>query len=290
MTTAFVLSGGGSLGAVQVGMLFALAEQHVTPDLLVGTSVGALNAAFIAAHGVDTNGIEALADVWAGLHAHSVFTIEPQQVIAAVAGRRDSICTNAGLRKLLDAHLSFSDLEDAPIPLVIVATDLLSGTEVPLAKGPAAPAILASSAIPGVFPTIEIDGLRLTDGGLADNTAVSQAVQAGADTIYVLPTGHPCALSDVPGSALGVATQALTLMVHQRLVSDIARYSTQVDLIVLRPPCPLRIAPTDFGHARDLIRTSYEDAAVWLATHGGRRSHPERHVATHSHRQRASSA
>lgn len=284
MTTAFVLSGGGSLGAVQVGMLLALSERQVTPDLLVGTSVGALNAAFVAAHGADTNGIEALADVWAGLHARSVFTIEPQQVLAAVTGRRDSICTDSGLRKLLSQHLSFQDLEDAPIPLVVVATDLLSGHEVALGEGPAATAVLASSAIPGVFPTVEFDGTRLVDGGLADNTAISQAVRAGADTVYVLPSGHPCALADVPGSALGVATQALTLMVHQRLVADIALYAEQVDLIVLPPPCPLHVAPTDFGHARELIRTSYDDAVVRLASHGGRRSHPEHHIALHSHR------
>jgi NTE family protein len=167
VTTAFVFSGGGSLGAVQVGMLRALAERRVRPDLLVGTSAGALNAAFTAARGAEEGGVDALAEIWAGLRSRSIFTLDPRQCLAALAGRRAALCSNAGLRGLLDRHLSFDRLEDSPVPLVIVASDLLSGDEVALDAGPAAPAILASCAIPGVFPAINHGGRTLVDGALA---------------------------------------------------------------------------------------------------------------------------
>lgn len=284
MTVAFVLSGGGSLGAVQVGMLRALAERKVVPDLLVGTSVGALNAAFIAAHGAGENGVEALAGIWATLHTRAVFTIDPLQVLAAVAGRRDAICSNAGLLKLLEEHVSFGNLEEAPIPLVVVATDLLSGTEVAFAGGPVVPAVLGSCAIPGVFPTVAHEGITLVDGGLADNTAISQAVERGADTIYVLPSGYSCALATPPSTALGVATHAVALLIHQRLVADIALYASRADLVVLPPPCPLPISPTDFGHAGELMHEAYIEALATLAVDAGRRAHPDRLIALHTHR------
>jgi NTE family protein len=284
VTTAFVFSGGGSLGAVQVGMLRALAEQRIRPDLLVGTSAGALNAAFTAACGAEEGGVAALARIWARLRSRSIFTVDPRHALAALAGRRDALCSNAGLRALLERHLPFDRLQDAPIPLVIVASDLLSGGEVALETGAATPAILASCAIPGVFPAINHAGRTLVDGALADNTAISQALRAGAETIYVLPSGYACALPAAPRSALGAATQAVTLLTHQRLVADVALYADRVDLVVLSPPCPLRVGPADFGHARELIRASYAHAVDVLARDGGRRTQPERRIALHTHR------
>jgi NTE family protein len=135
-----------------------------------------------------------------------------------------------------------------------------------------------------VFPAINHDGRTLVDGALADNTAISQAVRWGAETIYVLPSGYACALPTAPRSALGAATQAVTLLTHQRLVADVALYADRVDLVVLSPPCPLRVGPADFGHARELIRASYAHAADSLAVDGGRRAHPEGRIALHTHR------
>lgn len=281
--TAFVLSGGGSLGAIQVGMLRALTERGVVPDLLIGTSVGALNAASVAAHGVTSMGVDTLAEVWAGLKSRQVFALELPQVLAAVAGRRDALCSDKGLVKLLDEHLSFKLIEEAPIPLVIVAADILTGQEVPMSTGPAKEAILASSAIPGVFPTVTIEGRTLTDGGLANNTAISQALASGAETIYVLPSGYSCSLSAPPTTALGVATQAIALLIHQRLVDDIARFSAVADLIVLPPPCPIHVQPTDFSHSGELMALAHEAALRALAIEDGRRAEPHTHVAMHVH-------
>ena len=283
MTTAFVLSGGASLGAIQVGMLQALVDHGIAPDLLVGTSAGALNAAFVAGHGATVAGVSALDEVWGQLRTRSLFPLHPRQALSAFAGRKSAVCSDRGLRNLLHQHLLFDDLEDAPIPLLVVATDLLTGREVPLQTGDAHRAVLASCAIPGIFPSVALDGMALVDGGLANNTAVSQAVMAGAEEIYVLPSGYACALPEPPRSPLGAVTHALTILMHQRLIADVALYAADVDLIVLPPPCPLRISPANFGRAQELISAAYDSATASLSEDGGRRPRPERLIAMHTH-------
>lgn len=281
MTTAFVLSGGGSLGAVQVGMLQALADQGIRPDLLVGTSAGALNAAYVAGHGADRRAIDGLAQLWQGIHSHRLFRLEPRRAVLALMGKRTALFAPDGLADLVSRHLAFGRLEDAAIPLRVVACDLLTGVEVTMATGPAHRAILASCAIPGIFPPVAVDGHDLIDGALSNNTAIS--VAADADEIYVLPSGYPCALTRAPGSALGVLAQAASLLLHQRIVHDTARYAESRRLVVLPPPCPITVASTDFRHAPRLISDSYIAARDWLAVNGGRRADPAAHVAMHVH-------
>jgi NTE family protein len=187
------------------------------------------------------------------------------------------------LRTLLDRHLRFGRLEHAPVPLVIVATDLLTGREAALSEGDARQAILASCAIPGVFPTVDHAGMTLVDGGLANNTALSQAVAAGADTVYVLSSGYACALPRPPRTAVGTAMQALTLLTHQRLVADVELYADRVDLVVLPAPCPLHVSPVDFGRAAELIDAAHRAAADHLAVTDGRRPHPGEDIGLHVH-------
>ena len=117
MTTAFVLSGGGSLGAVQVGMLRALAERGITPDLLVGTSAGALNAVFVSAHGTSADSLDLLTSTWTALRRDDIFPVRVPQVMLALAGARDSLCDDRGLERLVRRHVGFARLEDAPIPV-----------------------------------------------------------------------------------------------------------------------------------------------------------------------------
>ena len=148
MTTAFVLSGGGSLGAVQVGMLAALEARGFRPDLLVGTSVGALNAAYLGANGCDAEAVDGLAAIWRKLRHADVFPIDPLRQTLAAAGRRPSLCSRRPLRRLVEANLPITELEEARIPLHIVATDVMSGVEVLLSSGDAISAVLASAAIP----------------------------------------------------------------------------------------------------------------------------------------------
>jgi NTE family protein len=281
--TAFVLSGGGSLGAVQVGMLQAVADHGFVPDLLVGSSAGALNAAFVADPGFRPEALDRLAGVWKRLRRQDVFPFAPHRQLLALAGARPSLCTPDHLRRLVEEHLTIDRLEEAAIPLHIVTTDVLSGTEVTLSRGPAVDAVLASAAIPGVFPTVDLDGHALFDGGVADNTPISAAVALGADRVVVLPAGVACALGAAPRSAIATAVHALTLLIEQRLALDVATYHDRVELIVLPPLCPLAVSSTDFRSAAVLIERARASSSDWLAAGNHRLPHPERFLSLHHH-------
>ena len=264
MTTAFVLSGGASLGAVQVGMLRALADEGVTPDLIVGTSVGALNGAWIASR-PDAAGIDALADLWLSLSRQEIFPTHPIAGLLGFLGRRPHLIPSGGLRRMLSEQLGFARLEDAPIPFHVVATDVISGTDVLLSSGDAVDAIAASAAIPGIFPPVNINGRGLMDGGVVNNTPLSHAVALGADRVWVLPTGYSCDLPALPQSALTMALHALTLTINHRLAVDIARFEQAADLHVIRPLCPVATSGADFSNAATLIERSHAATRDWLA-------------------------
>jgi NTE family protein len=264
MTTAFVVSGGGSLGAVQAGMLLSLAEAGIAPDFIVGTSVGAMNGGWVASR-PDVAGIGALADVWRSLSRRDVFPTHLAVGLLGFLGQRRNLAPDTGLRRLLTRHLGFTRLEDAPIPLHVVATDLLSGQDVLLSSGDAVDAIAASAAIPAVLPPVKINGRDLMDGGVVNNTPLSHAVALGADLVYVLPTGYACALRESPKGAMAMALHALTLAINQRLAVDVTRFEGIVDVRVVPPLCPVRVSPMDFSHSALLIEQSYRVTRRWLA-------------------------
>lgn len=281
MTTAFVLSGGGSLGAVQVGMLAALEEHGFEPDLLIGTSAGALNAAYIATHGYDAQTIADLGDIWRGLRRNRVFPLDPTRSLLAVTGRRPSLCSMRPLRRLVEGHLPIRNLEDAHLPVHVIATDALSGEEVVISDGDAASAVLASAAIPGVFRPVHRSGRVLIDGGVANNTAVSQAAQLGADRVVIVPAGFACALSEPPSTPLGAAAHALTLLLEQRLVVEVANLADSIDIVVAPPLCPLTVTAIDFTHADELIDRAHVATGRWLASGSHRLPHPARFLSLH---------
>jgi len=284
VVTAFVLSGGGSLGAVQVGMLQALAARGVEPDLVIGTSAGALNAAYVAGYGTSPEALDDLAAIWTGLRRRDVFPLQPARLGAAAMGRAPSLCPNGGLRRLIRDHITFDQLENAKIPVHVITTDVRSGEEVVLSTGDAVDAIVASAAIPAVFPSVRIGDRDLIDGGVADNAAISQAVALGADVVYVLPTGYACALDDPPGSPLSSALHALTLLIEQRLILEVAHFAELTDIRVLPPLCPLSVSSTDFRHGALLIERARAATERWLDEGGPRLSHPERFLSLHRHR------
>jgi predicted acylesterase/phospholipase RssA len=151
----FVLSGGGSLGAVQAGMLHALYENGVKPDMIVGTSAGAINGAFIASRAQSVDTALELAAIWRGLRRGDVFPLRPLSGLLGFLGSHDHVVPQSGLRSLVGAHLQRERLEDMLIPLHVVAVDVISGEELLLSSGPAQAAVLASAAIPGVLPPVE---------------------------------------------------------------------------------------------------------------------------------------
>ena len=152
---------------------------------------------------------------------------------------------------------------------------MVTGEELLLSAGPLLEALIASAAIPAVLPPVRWQDRQLMDGGVANNTPISHAIELGAREIYVLPTGHACALERAPGSALGMALHALSLLTHRRLIADIDLHSDDAKLIVMPPPCPLAIAPIDFAHAAELIERAAGDARAFLRN-GGAESPPIR--------------
>lgn len=263
MTTAFVFSGGANLGAVQVGMLAALQEAHIRPDLLVGASVGAINAAWVASRGADES-IDGLADVWCRLKRSDVFPVKPLAGIAGLAGRKPGLIDPTALRRLISSNISFDRIEHAAIPLHIVTTEVLSGHRAIFSKGPAVDVIAASAAIPGLFPPVSIDGRAYFDGGVVDNAPLTYALDQGVDTVYVLPTGFACALRQTPRSAISVSLHAVSLMINRRLGEDIDHLDPRHDVRVIPTPCPIDIRPGDFAHAADLIQRSQKLTRRWL--------------------------
>jgi NTE family protein len=256
----FVLSGGASLGAIEVGMLRALYEHEVAPDLIVGTSAGSVNGAYIASRPTTPETAIELGQVWEQMSTLQVFTPNPVTAVLGLVGERDHLVPNAGVKHTLETYAQFTRMEDAPISFHVIATDVLSGEKVRISRGDAESAVLASSAIPGVFPSIEFEGRRLVDGGVAENTPIADAVELGADPIYVLPTGGTCKLPAAPQGAIPMLVRALTLLINQRLAQDIERYSEQVRLVVVPPPCPDPVPAWDFGQAQRLIELGYRSA------------------------------
>jgi NTE family protein len=248
--TAFVLSGGASLGAVQAGMLRALYELGITADLLVGTSAGALNAAFLASRPQTVETARSLRRLWCDLHRDDVFPVSMRALVGGLCGRRDHLVPDAALRRLVRKYLEYDDLADAAVPVHVVAYDVVAGREVLLSEGPATEAITASAAIPGVFPPVSIGDQRLIDGGVVNNTPISHAVALGAERVYVLPTQTgPRSVAQPPVGAIDAAIHALSLLIDARFAGDVARFADEVELIVLRAPNARHVQPTDFAHA-----------------------------------------
>ena len=280
--TAFVLAGGGSLGAVQVGMLAAFARQGIVPDFVVGASVGAINAAYYAAE-PDQRGVARLKRIWRQLRRTDVFPFSPVASLLGLFGKTDHLIAPTALRLLIESELPYQRLEDAPLPCHVVATDALEGTEVILSSGEAAPALLASAAIPAVFPPVNIDGRFLLDGGVANNTPVSTAVTLGATRVIVLPTGISCRLEAPPRGALGLALHALNLLIMRHLVKDIERFAGVIEVIVVPPLCPLTTTSYDFSQSANLIRRAEATTRLWLRTDGLHRLGTAAELLPHHH-------
>jgi len=264
MRRAFVLSGGASLGAIQVGMLQALFERGIAPDLIVGTSAGAINGAFIASREPTVATAEALGEIWRGLRRGAVFPTNPLTGFIGFIGRGDHLVPDGNLRRIIARNVEVDRLEETRVPLHVVVTDVLTGQELRLSHGPAVDAVLASAAIPGVFAPVEVEGRRLMDGGVSDNTPISHAIELGADEIYVLPTGYACTLHEPPRGALAMLLHAMSLLIQQRLHLEIELYHDRAKLVVLPPPCPQEIQPIDFAHAGQLIESALADSRTFL--------------------------
>lgn len=279
-----VLSGGGSLGAVQAGMLLALAEAGVTVDLIVGASVGALNGAFYADDPTPA-GAARLVALWRGLRRRDVFPLTLWAGLRALVFGRDHLVEPAALRDMVCRALRMRRLEEARVALHVVATDVLSGEDVLLSRGDVTTALLASTAIPVVFPPVPLDGRQLVDGGVSNNTPITSAVALGADHILVLPTGTSCALAAPPRNMAALALHVLGLQNMRQLDRDIERHAGEARITVVPPLCPLDVSVFDFSHTDALIGRAVAQTRQWLADDGLQQAGPL-HVPL-AHRDRA---
>ena len=265
-------------------MLRALYERGVVPDLIVGTSVGALNGAFVASRPATPATAHELAELWRSVSRSTVFPLNPLSGFFGFFGARDHLVPDRGLRRVVADHLEFSRLEDSAVRLHVIATDLLSGRELRLSRGDALEAVMASAAIPGVFPAVKLDGRLLIDGGVANNAPIAHAIELGAERIYVLPTGNACDLPESPHGAVGMLLHAMSLLVMRRLLMEVETLRDRAELLVLPPPCPLTIAPIDFSHADELIRRGYEDSCEYLDAVAGGTARVPLPMTMHGHR------
>lgn len=271
--TALVFSGGGSLGAIQVGMLQALSQVGLPVDMVVGASVGALNGAFFAAD-PSVAGVRRLADVWRSLQRRDVFPLTVLAGLRALLLGRDHLVEARALQAIIGRTLGARRIEDAVIALHIVAADVLSGEEVVLSSGDLGQALRASTAIPVVFPAVALGERRLIDGSVCSNTPIATAVRLGATRIVVLPTGMSCALREPPRNMAALALHVLSLLSMRQLDRDILHYASQARITVVPPLCPLAVSAFDFSRTAWLIEQASRQCTDWLNAGGLDRTGP----------------
>lgn len=297
--TAFVLSSGGARGALQVGALKALLERGITPDVIVGTSIGSWNGAVLALDPTE-RGIEKLLKVWGGLTTSRILLgWEPHLPTAApafagafvvAAIRRatlgyPSLYGDAGLRQVFHENLQGMRFEDAKVPFRVIASNLTSGGLTVFGRGPVELALLASAAIPGIFPPVRIAGDIYVDGGALESSSLQAAIDLGARRIFVLDAGYdvtpelddelqalvqrlPRTGKQPNAHALAVVLErTATMMGRYQLDRAIERVPPGIETHVIRPTSSMNEAALDFDHAASWIDVAYEQAKVYLDRH-----------------------
>lgn len=269
---AVVLSGGATLGAFQVGVIDVMARRGIIPDLLVGTSVGAINAAFWAMHPQPDAG-ERLLNLWLSCNRATMFPDGPLPMVGRLFQRKNHLTTQRELERLL--HASIVDgarIETAQIPLALVATEADHGGRVVLTHGPMLAGVLASSAIPGLWPAVEIGGRRLVDGGLVANCDVEAAIEQGMTDVILVDVMSD-GLQNQNMNVGQVLEHSLRIAVRRQTEMAITAFSGRARIALLRAALDAGPHLGDFSQTRRLFRDGRAAAGTFLAKHlGPRRS------------------
>jgi len=256
--TALVLCGGGSRGAVEVGLYRALMELGVRIDLVIGTSVGAINGAAIAA-GLSP---DVLARLWRDLSRRDVFALNRQLFWKLMWA--DSLYDPRPLRRFVERRLPLRRFEDLSIPLVVTGTDFHTGEPLYWRQGALLDAIMASVAMPGLFPPQLVQGVQVVDGGISDNVPIDVAVAEGADTVIFILCAC-CERTHRPVRGLfPILRRAVGIAIDRKYQADIRRYAGRARLIVIEPPIDPEIDLLDFSHTDELIARGYVSALAAL--------------------------
>lgn len=255
--TAFVLGGGGNLGAVQVGMLRALVEHDIVPDVVLGCSVGAVNGAAFAANPTAA-GVAHLEDVWMRVEEYEIMPPSRLPTVVHAARRGPSLHDNDGLRRMVEEGLPVDRIEDLAVPFQCVATSVESATERWFTEGPVVEAVLASAALPIVYPPVEIGGHRYIDGGVLNDVPVSRAVEVGVDRIFVLSVGNLERTFDEPKRPIDVGLTAFWIARQHRYREDLAALPRNIEVTILPSGgFPGKIKFDDFSKSDELLHGAY---------------------------------
>ena len=278
--TAFVLGGGGGpLGAHEIGMLRALIERGIVPDLVLGTSVGAINGAAVAADPT-LAGVERLTAMWHAIGRRDVFAGSLLGSLTTLARTRTHLHDSEPLRALLERTLPASRIEDLAVRFQCVAASIERASEHWFTAGPIVDAIVASASVPGLLPPAEIGGEHFIDGGIVNSIPVSRAVELGAGEIYVLHVGRVERALEPPRWPWEVALVAFEVARRHRFFGDLAALPAGIDVHVLptgqeEPPRYTDLAQLryrDTAHIPQRIARAREASARYLAEHGLGRS------------------
>ncbi len=256
--TAFVLAGGGTRGAVQVGMLSELVQRNIRADRVYGASVGAVNAAAYAADPT-SDGIKRLEDVWVNLRPDNVFPKTRVHGPWMFFQQRESVYSNTGLRKVLESGLAVDRIEDAAIALEVVTTSLVDGGERWLSAGPIVEAVLASAAIPGIFPPVSVDGELMIDGGVVDNVPISRAIAQGATRIFVLLCGPAHHRPQIGKRPIEAVISAFFTSVHARFARELEAVPPGVELFVFNGTGRFVDDFRDFGSSPAMVEVGRDE-------------------------------
>ncbi len=258
---AFVLSGGANMGCAQVGMMRALFEHNITPDLLVGTSVGALNACAVATNPT-LDGVNDLAELWESLTSADIFPGGNLSRAWNIAKRGTYLVDNSGLARVIERATPIRDLADLQIPVRVVACDLSTGEEIVFCRGPLKDILLASAALPGVFPPMTIDGRVLVDGGVVDAVPIWHALSEDIDEIYVLNVSGGGLMRNLR-SPLDVMTRAFSISRSQRFDVESRHAMHNMEIHVLPRPTDRRDM-YDFNDSARLLEEAYKLTYAYL--------------------------
>jgi NTE family protein len=260
---AFVLGGGGSLGAVQVGMLQALTAAGIFPDLVIGTSVGSLNGSVVASD--PHNAASRLSRIWPRITRRMVFPGGPLAQIRTLQHERTHLFPNTGVQSVINTYLhTEATFADLALPFGAVTTDVTTAAPHVISQGGLLPALLASTAIPGIFPPVSVDGRSLYDGGVVANVPVTQALAMGARSLVVLDAVFPGRLPWEPKTLAETLlfTAIVTMRTQSALETPLA--ASRVPVVYLPGPPLHRVSPLEFDHTVMLIEGGYLASKAFL--------------------------